>query len=69
MFKLTTGNSKEVSNDKFYIGQKLKNSPVDDFPYFEIIDIKESLSGLKYYRVIGLCGTELVLHEEDLYPL
>lgn len=58
-----------MANNKFYVGQKLKNSPTDDFPYFEIVNITESLSGLKFYRVKGIYdGEELVLHEEDLYP-
>lgn len=54
----------------FYIGQKLKNSPNDKQPYFEIIDIKESLGGLKYFRVKCLFNDlELIIHEEELYPV
>jgi hypothetical protein len=55
---------------QFYVGQKLKNSPKDEFPYFEITDITESLGGLKYYNVTCLYDEEikLVLHENDLHP-
>lgn len=59
-----------MPKEKFYIGQQFKNSPTDDFPYFELVDIKESLSGLKFYRVKGIYdGEEIILHEEDLYPM
>jgi hypothetical protein len=58
-----------MTNTKFYVGQQIKNAPEDDFPYFEIVSITESLSGLKFYRVKSIfSGDELVLHEEDLYP-
>lgn len=58
-----------MTENKFYVGQKLKNSPTDEFPYFEIVSITESMSGLKFYRVKDIYqGEELVLHEEDLYP-
>jgi hypothetical protein len=59
----------KMTENKFYVGQKLKNSPSDDFPYFELIKISETLGGLKFYRVKGIySGEEIVLHEEDLYP-
>lgn len=53
----------------YYVGQKFKNAPEDDFPYFELVKITESGS-LKYYRLRSLFDEELelVLHEEDLYP-
>jgi hypothetical protein len=56
--------------NKFYVGQKLKNAPEDDFPYFELVSITELLSGLKFYRVRGIYdGEEMILHAEDLYPI
>ena len=56
--------------EKYYIGQKFKNSIVDDFPYFELTSITESPTGLKFYRLKCLYDDlELVLHEEDLYPM
>lgn len=60
------------SNKKvnYKIGQKFKNSPTDKEPFFELINISESLGGLKYYRVKSLYSDlELVLHDEDLYPI
>lgn len=52
----------------FQVGQQFKNSPQDDFPYFELIKISE-LNGLKYYRVRSLYDSELelVLHDEDMH--
>lgn len=60
-----------MKKDKYYIGQKFKNSLTDKEPYFELISITESLAGLKFYRVKGIYDNdlELVLHDEDLYPL
>ena len=53
--------------EKYYIGQKFKNSPTDKKPYFRLISITESLDGLKFYRLKSLHGDlELVLHDEDL---
>lgn len=53
--------------EKYYIGQKFKNSPTDKEPYFKLISITESLSGLKFYRVKSLYNDlELVLHDEDI---
>lgn len=53
----------------YYVGQKFKNAPEDNFPFFELVKITESGS-LKYYRLRSIFDEEmeLVLHEEDLYP-
>lgn len=60
-----------MKTHKFHIGQKLKNSPNDNFPFFEIISITTlSTTGTVFYRVryIHDLENELVLHEEDLFP-
>lgn len=57
--------------NEFYVGQKLKNSPQDDFPFFEIVSITTlETTGTVFYRVCSLYDKEdqLVLHKEDLYP-
>ncbi|MDM5298107.1 hypothetical protein QUF51_08040 [Bacillus pumilus] len=60
-----------MAKGKFYVGQKLRNSPDDDFPFFEIINITTlETTGTVFYRVrwIHDHDEELVLHEGDLYP-
>lgn len=60
-----------MAKEKFYLGQKLKNSPSDDFPFFEIINITTlETTGTVFYRVrmIHDHENELVLHESDLFP-
>ena len=57
--------------NEFFVGQQLKNSPSDDFPYFEIVNITTlETTGTVFYRVkcIHDHDSELVLHEEDLFP-
>lgn len=56
---------------QFYVGQKLKNSPQDDYPYFEIINITTlETTGTVFYRVASLHDSEMqiVLLECDLFP-
>ena len=57
-----------MSNGKFHVGQKFKNSPKDDSPFFELIKISIS-NGLAYYRVRCIYDSELelVLHDEDMH--
>jgi hypothetical protein len=61
----------KMLKEKYFIGQKFKNSPTDNFPYFRLTSITESPTGLKFYRLQCLYDDEieLVLHEEDLYPM
>lgn len=58
-----------MANNNFYVGQQFKNSPTDDFPYFELVKITEH-NGLKYYKVRSIFDgeLELVLHNEDMHP-
>ncbi|MFJ3388793.1 hypothetical protein [Lysinibacillus sp. NPDC086135] len=58
-------------NQKFYIGQQLKNSIEDNFPMFVITEITTlKTTGAVYYRVevIGDSENTFILHEEDLIP-
>ena len=54
----------------YYVGQKLKNSPSDEKPSFEIIKIFSYLNGDEtYYRVRGLTDGKIqVTTEEFIYP-